>query len=253
MASLALLVRLYPATWRERYGDEFVELLADRPPRLRDRLDIVVGAVDARLHPQVGRPAPSDAPMPRDRLAGVLLAIGGALLTLWAAIGLPLVRRWDSGYGDGAPQLLNLSWAAGAIGSIVIAVALLVIAARYDWSIGPVGAVGGVLTAAGLLFASAGGGVIALVLLGVGSVIFAGRLRGRLVRTSTALVLAAATFALIGGMAAFAMGGGQETHFLWSMIAYGPAWLLVALDLRAPVGSRIAPAEFQSAPRPTGA
>lgn len=47
------LVSLYPASWRERYGEEFAELLGARPPSLRDRVDIVRGAADARLHPQV--------------------------------------------------------------------------------------------------------------------------------------------------------------------------------------------------------
>lgn len=46
-----LLLRAYPAGWRERYGDEFLALLADRPDRWRDAVDILAGALDARLHP----------------------------------------------------------------------------------------------------------------------------------------------------------------------------------------------------------
>ena len=47
------LVRLYPRDWRDRYEDEFLSLLAERPPDARDRVDIVRGAIDARIRPQV--------------------------------------------------------------------------------------------------------------------------------------------------------------------------------------------------------
>ena len=46
------LVALYPRGWRDRYEDEFLALLEERPPDPLDRIDIVRGAVDARLHPQ---------------------------------------------------------------------------------------------------------------------------------------------------------------------------------------------------------
>ena len=41
------LLRLYPAAWRDRYLDEVSDLLAERPPSFRDRLDLIVGAADA--------------------------------------------------------------------------------------------------------------------------------------------------------------------------------------------------------------
>lgn len=46
-----LLLRAYPRGWRERYGDEFLALLADRDPGIGDLLDVLGGALDARLHP----------------------------------------------------------------------------------------------------------------------------------------------------------------------------------------------------------
>ena len=42
------LVRLFPSGWRERYGDEFLALIEERRPGVRDTLDIIVSAVDAR-------------------------------------------------------------------------------------------------------------------------------------------------------------------------------------------------------------
>jgi hypothetical protein len=50
------LLRLYPGPWRERYGEEFEELLSERPPSVRHRLDIVRGALDAHLHPELVDP-----------------------------------------------------------------------------------------------------------------------------------------------------------------------------------------------------
>jgi hypothetical protein len=53
---MSRLVGLYPEAWRARYGDEFQALLADRPPTVGERLDIVRSAVDARLRPQLPGP-----------------------------------------------------------------------------------------------------------------------------------------------------------------------------------------------------
>lgn len=79
---MSALIRLYPRAWRERYGAEFEELLAERPPTARDRLDIVLGAIDARLTPQVSpervvRRAPVTA-----RLAGAAAIAGGLTWSL---------------------------------------------------------------------------------------------------------------------------------------------------------------------------
>lgn len=77
---MSRLVALYPTGWRSRYEDEFLALLASRPPSIEDRIDIVRGAVDARLHPQV--PVPERVP---DRyglgpLVGLVLLVGAVLL-----------------------------------------------------------------------------------------------------------------------------------------------------------------------------
>ena len=46
-----LLLRAYPRGWRERYGQEFLALLSDRRPGPAEVLDVLAGALDARLHP----------------------------------------------------------------------------------------------------------------------------------------------------------------------------------------------------------
>jgi hypothetical protein len=46
------LLRLYPRTWRERYGQEMAEMVEAGPRRLGLFTDLLAGAVDARMNPQ---------------------------------------------------------------------------------------------------------------------------------------------------------------------------------------------------------
>jgi nitrite reductase/ring-hydroxylating ferredoxin subunit len=52
-----ILLRAYPREWRRRYGEEFLALLAERHPGGGDELDILAGALDARLRPRRFRAA----------------------------------------------------------------------------------------------------------------------------------------------------------------------------------------------------
>lgn len=47
------LVRLYPQRWRSRYGSELEATLEETRPTPRVVLDLVAGALDARLHSQL--------------------------------------------------------------------------------------------------------------------------------------------------------------------------------------------------------
>jgi len=47
------MLRLYPARWRERYGEEFDAVLASQRVSAGLVLDVLGGAVDAHLHPQI--------------------------------------------------------------------------------------------------------------------------------------------------------------------------------------------------------
>jgi hypothetical protein len=234
MAAEPRLLRLYPAAWRARYGEEFAELLASRPPALRDRLDIIAGALDARLHPQVAAVPAGIAGRARDRSVAALLVVAGALLTIWAAIGLSFAGMWDGSEEATARSLLGVSYASGVAGAVLVAIALLLVASRYDSSIGAVGAVGGVLTGSGLVFASFGGGFAALALLVGGTLMLAWRLRGRLVGTVPAVVLTVTTVLVVGAFIAVAASGWSDLGPFWILVLYGPAWMLVGVDLRAP-------------------
>lgn len=46
------LLRLYPPSWRRRYGPELEELLAAEPASFRTAIDVIAGAADAWLNPQ---------------------------------------------------------------------------------------------------------------------------------------------------------------------------------------------------------
>lgn len=131
---MSALVRLYPAAWRDRYEEEFLALLEARPPTLGDRLDIVRGAIDARVHPQVRRqtvaePAPGDA-APDDRAVARRLGYGalagaGAWLLAWfvASIG-PVTYDGYGPHRDGSaafPFLLLSVFllAGGLVGQLI--------------------------------------------------------------------------------------------------------------------------------------
>ncbi len=47
------LLRLYPAAWRERYEEEFCALLDECPSNLSVIVDLLLGALDAHLSPQL--------------------------------------------------------------------------------------------------------------------------------------------------------------------------------------------------------
>jgi hypothetical protein len=96
------LLRLYPLSWRERYGEEFLALISERPPSLADRVDIVRGSVDARLHPQLPGP---DRAVDRSGFA----PLGGLVLlvaAVWIGANGPVQYDAYGTYRDGSAALL---------------------------------------------------------------------------------------------------------------------------------------------------
>jgi cytochrome b6-f complex iron-sulfur subunit len=83
-----LMVACYPHAWRQRYGDELLEVLADRRSGWRDLPNLLAGALDARINvrlrpadglllaaPQLPVPAPSASvtlPTPPQRRPGIV-------------------------------------------------------------------------------------------------------------------------------------------------------------------------------------
>jgi hypothetical protein len=108
---MSRVLRLYPPAWRDRYLDEVSDLLAARPPTPRDQVDLVRGALDAWLHPQVTARAttPDHEPVVRPIGPSVLAVLGGLL---WAAGGVVQhVGSYDpiSGYKESSGFMLLIA------------------------------------------------------------------------------------------------------------------------------------------------
>jgi hypothetical protein len=54
------LLALYPRSWRDRYGEEFLALLSEAPLSVTEWLDVIRGAVDAWLSAEVRAAAPAE-------------------------------------------------------------------------------------------------------------------------------------------------------------------------------------------------
>jgi hypothetical protein len=99
---MSRLVALYPRPWRDRYEDELLSVLAARPISWRARLDLMRGAMDARLDPQL----PGEVRV-RDR-AGLWTLAGLGLLVLAMVLlaNGPVIQDEYGSYADGGAALL---------------------------------------------------------------------------------------------------------------------------------------------------
>ena len=113
------LLRWYPRPWRDRYGEEFTELLvadiADRPGCRARTLDVARGGILARLA-AAGLAgcalAPAAAPGPGDLAAARSRHLAASLATLGAASAVFLVI----GAAQSSQLLVSWVWAAPAAG-----------------------------------------------------------------------------------------------------------------------------------------
>ena len=143
----ARLVRWYPRQWRERYGDEFTELLvsdiAERPDSLARAFDVARGGLLARLagaglagFALAGRPGTGDLAAARTRhLAASLGALGAAsavFLIVGAAQWSQLLIGWvwaaRLGQHPGSAPLLPAAGRNATFGASAAILALLALA-----------------------------------------------------------------------------------------------------------------------------
>jgi hypothetical protein len=103
------LVRLYPADWRARFGEEFLDLLESRQLTLRAVVDVLRGALDAHLDPQlVGDPLLNPRLPTFTRQLGVaamgsgLIVILGILSSMGVGHGTPMVVGHGSPFAEDA-------------------------------------------------------------------------------------------------------------------------------------------------------
>jgi hypothetical protein len=169
------LLRLYPAAWRTRYGDEFLALLDDQKPSVAVIVDVLLGALDAHLDGGKGG---------RTMLAHLrnaspwAIAIGSAL---WLLTALATAGAVEGG-----------SWIMVALptGAVLTAFGLFAVALveRDQWRIAMLAA----LAAAGLVASGA-----AFVWVSSMGVVFAADVPWWLAPMSIGALLAQALFALL--------------------------------------------------------
>jgi hypothetical protein len=248
---IALILRLYPARWRTRYGDEFTALLGERPLGPFDVADVLLGALDAHLHLRgLGSYSEHRRGLPMSlRLGGIAAMVGGAL---WFA-GL----MWSS--LDPADQDLGGVLAAfGAAALLVGLVGLSAFQARrhpvLTWAAFALPALGGALATLGLFIMAVVGdepvaGVHgwALLIIGVlgtiaGSLVFAlATYRTAALPRSGAVILGvSAGISLIGFVAASNQGGtgGSGPLFMAAFGSFAIGWMVMgfqAIRLDRPV------------------
>ena len=120
---IGLLLRCYPARWRARYGDEFADLLEERPLGPFDVADVLLGALDAHLHLR-GLGAASEHAKGFAmslRIGGYAAIVGGVLWFL----GLALSSAFE---GNGA--LFIVAFGAGTLALLIALVGLSAFQAR---------------------------------------------------------------------------------------------------------------------------
>jgi hypothetical protein len=150
------LLRWYPRAWRDRYGDEFAELLIaeiqERPGSAARTLDVVRGGIVARLAEaglcgvplRDGSAATTDAGAARRHVTASLLSLGGCLAVflgfgaaMWSQIniawswGVPAsLGAGSSGAAGGAlPRFTSAVVANSATGIAMLALLVLAVAA----------------------------------------------------------------------------------------------------------------------------
>ena len=121
---MSRLADLYPPAWRERYLAELEDLLADRPPTIRDRFDILRGAIDAWIHPQLAaQPSRQDDGATGSRLfAGVAAVLGGGLWIVGGLAVRAIPLNPSLGYKESGAAVLIL--VAGMLVTALAATAL---------------------------------------------------------------------------------------------------------------------------------
>ncbi|MFP5341919.1 MAG: hypothetical protein ACLGIJ_03185 [Candidatus Limnocylindria bacterium] len=123
---IARLLRLYPAQWRARYGDEFVVVLEERPLGPFDVADVVLGALDAHLHLRgLGAASEHGRGFAMSLRIGGYAAILGGILWLIALVGNAI----NDGRENGVP-FLGLVVVLATVATLVALVGLSAFQAR---------------------------------------------------------------------------------------------------------------------------
>ena len=223
---MSRLLRLYPAAWRVRYEAEFRRLLEERPIGPGGTVDVVLGAIDAHLHPDL---VGAERQPWTHRLPGLLATTAGLIWCWFWIHALLAPEEW----GDSIGWALVLMAVAVpgdylaayrrqigvTVGAIVVAMFL---GRTLPWSV-----------ADGLLNMLAG--VTAWLLVAAGMMtlvgIRAGIGRGRRWALLALTIVLPATIGIpiLGGFGPGDPGG--MIAMLVTLLPYGAAWLLLGLRM----------------------
>lgn len=224
---MSRLVRLYPTSWRRRYGAELVDILQQRPMTPRLTFDLIRGAADAHLHPTMigGDPQPWT-----HRIPGSLATAAGLI---WSSSFLPaLWTNADQDWGDGpgiAVMLMFISVPGDYMAAygrrigagIAAAVAVILLAWMLPWTISD-GLLNMAAGGTGYLFLGTGMLALAAVRAGIGPatrwIIVAG----------TVLVPAALGIPVLMGLSP---GGPGPITVLAVLLPFGVGWTFIGLRM----------------------
>jgi hypothetical protein len=229
----AVLIRCYPAAWRERYGDEFEAILEERPLGPFDVADILLGALDARLRMRGrrARPAQEKGFSMSVRIGGIAAILGASTLAIGWVIGSGLVAGTDS-IAPVAGILLLVG-----LGSLVVAIAgLTAFQARtypvMSWLACGLLTVGTVIAALGFLGALLGGdgfwnaGAVGVLTAFVGSTLFA-----VVTYRTAALSRGAAVLLGVGAVVPLvSIPTNQPMFIVAGMVCFLAGWFLLGLQ-----------------------
>lgn len=258
----AWLLRLYPARWRTRYGDEFAALLEERPLGPFDVADILLGALDAHLHLRGLGAASQHAKgfAMSLRVGGYAAVLGGIL---WF-VGLAAA----SALKDGG-SVFVLALAAGSVALLVALVGLSAFQARQyprlvwaSFVVPAVGAVASVVGVIGMLVVGDGRfiggwsawyvwsfGTVALI---IGSALFAlATWRAHTLSRAAAGVLASASLIVVPVILGLDIVGGvlpdalEPLVMIAATLAFAGGW--IALGVSALRVDGIRPASLEGA------
>lgn len=145
---IALLLRLYPARWRDRYGDEFAAVLESRPLGPFDVVDVLLGALDAHLHLRgLGSSSRHGKGFVMSLRVGGYAAIAGAIMWLVGFV-VASADQTDAAW----------PWVVFFAGTVALLIALAGLSAfqarrypRLVWAAFTVPAIGAVLSGLGLV------------------------------------------------------------------------------------------------------
>jgi hypothetical protein len=230
----SLLVRLYPATWRARYGDEFEAILEERPLGPFDVADIVLGALDAQLRlRRVGTDIKQGKGFSMSlRIGGFASILGGALLAMSIVLGIGLV-------GNVEPIVPGTLLVTGSAALLVALAGLSAFQARVhpvlSWAAFAVTAVGMIVSIVGIVgMQMVGEGYWMAFILGllgafVGSTLFAiaTYLTAALSRGAALLLGAGAVLTIAAGQGANTIG---PVPLIVASIAFAVGWFVLGIN-----------------------